>query len=212
MLKRLSVFERKLCKVNVCFTAQCLFIARFTTAAALNPPTYVLFLCSSYKILMTRPTFRHYPAMNPQFQPPQAFPQNRPSPALAQQGNFQNIPLGPSKPGAPVANGPQSNIPSGFPPQGGPFQPPPPGGMRAPPANRGFTGIPPNQLPPQSGNLGQQGVPPQLSKGQMGGGGLAGPPGGNSQGFPPGNLRQFLDLALKKLNHAQCFLLEKCLF
>lgn len=156
--------------------------------------------------------------MNPQFQPPQSFTQNRASPALTQQqqqqGNFQNIPLGPQKPGGPISNGPaqaQSNIPSSFPPQGGPFQPPPssqygpPGGMRAPPANRGFSGIPPNQLPPQSANLGQSGMPPTLNKNQLPpsgpAGGLPPPPPSNAnlQGFPSGERHQLKLIFIYKI-------------
>lgn len=147
--------------------------------------------------------FRYYLKMNPQFQPPQSFAQNRASPALAQQGNFQNISLGPTKslPGASATNGPhqqQSNIPSSFPNQSGPFQPPtmvqygppggPPLGVRAPPANRGFPGIPPNQLPPQGPNMNQPSGMPPLSKGHLPPpSSTAGPPNTNAPNFPPGN-------------------------
>lgn len=138
--------------------------------------------------------------MNPQFQPPQSFPQNRASPALAQQGNFQNIPLGPQKPGMPISNGPmqtQNNIPSSFQPQSGPFQPPlggqygPPSDMRAPPSNRGFPGIPSNQLPPQAGNLGHPGMPSPLNKNQLpvtSAGGLGALSNATSQAFPSGTI------------------------
>lgn len=158
--------------------------------------------------------------MNSQFQTQQTFPQNRSSPALAQQGNFQNIPLGPSKPGGSATNGPlqsQGNIPNSFPPQSGPFQPPPvsqygpppPAGMRAPPINRGFTGIPPNQLPPSSANLNQQGVPSLLNKNQMTGGGVGGVPSGNSQGFPAGNtiFKKYMWISKKYFRNCEVLIL-----
>lgn len=137
--------------------------------------------------------------MNPQFQPPQTFAPNRASPALAQQGNFQNISLGPAKPlhDVPVANGPhqpQNNIPNSFPVPSGPpsmsqYGPPagPPSAVRAPPMIRGFPGIPANQLPPQSSavgtgmpSVGKSQPPPSTT------GGSAGKMNPNVQGFPSG--------------------------
>jgi hypothetical protein len=133
--------------------------------------------------------------MNPQYapqqpygMPPQGFPGNRSSPSLGPPPTtqaFQNIPLGPQKPGPPQQPpGPPSYLPNSSPvnpPSSTPSMGPPSGQFPSsvgPPNPNLRSQVPPSQLPPPPGQ--EQRPPSGPPPSQFG------PPPTSKPGGPPG--------------------------